>query len=90
MAGVELQLLGPDPCINEACHQQAEHTAVPLCAAPCRPRTSLPIVSRPQIKRELISQLAQALVPLLTDQLCASSLKPGLSAVRLSRTATAA
>ena len=35
----------------------------PLCAAPYRPRTSLPIVSCSQIKRELISQLAQLLVP---------------------------
>lgn len=35
----------------------------PLCAALCRPRTSLPIVSCSQIKLELISQLAQLLVP---------------------------
>lgn len=90
MAGVELRLLGPDPCINEAAISRLNTQQSPLCAAPYRPCTSLPIVSYPQIKRELIGQLAQVFVPPLTDQLCASSLKPSLSAVRLSRMATAA
>ena len=35
----------------------------PLCATPYRPHTSQPNVSCSQIKRELISQLAQLLVP---------------------------
>lgn len=75
MVGVKLLLLGPDPCINEAAISRPDTQPSPLCAAPYWPHTLPPIVSRPQMKGSLISQLTQFLMPALTDQSGASSLE---------------